>query len=589
MDGCQPTHTIPQVDVVKWDASNFYIKCPYCEEIHRHDLDSYKNGSRTSGCGVYRYAFPFEETAQHVAYEIDKERAWFINICTLWDLDEESDEEEQLASQLSKAKLLDGPAGMSESDICNHEAAQEMVTIKIPGDEAFHEKRILFAISSCVNGEVSQVKEYLRDSPEASIFLCGRDRNGNTSLIMASAEKTSEMVSLLLDHEVNVNAVNNAGRSAIMEAALWGRLENVKLLLGRGADKSWKDNRRSTATDLAQPALKNQRERNERQGASEDTFRRDADRKEIERILSGNNDERKTVYGAPPEARQFKDYSFRRPGGLSISLHGPIAKIPVTRDGKAIALLKRDGPLPTGGQFPPITAMSGWSDDVAATGHLSGKKWTQEVIRVADEVGHVFTPDPQRDQSVPGRFQTCHAEKQLIAYFISRHVFLPSEQIPSRRLEDLIEREDDRIREIYFSSVTIEGLFALKERKGDLERELADEEDPPRGGKCDEKKVKKLKADIRDVEKQLSDLELDDEVNNFRNVERGLEKLRKSQETHQKVIDLSRKSPPVSLTKAVILVSSHSSTICDDCQAFLNQVNSVLGLSIELIECTRNG
>lgn len=69
------------------------------------------------------------------------------------------------------------------------------------------------------------------------------------------------MVSLLLQHGADANAINNDGRSALMEAALWGRIESVKALLKAQADKRLRDQIGLLAIDLAQPARKNEKER----------------------------------------------------------------------------------------------------------------------------------------------------------------------------------------------------------------------------------------------------------------------------------------------------------------------------------------
>ena len=42
------------------------------------------------------------------------------------------------------------------------------------------------------------------------------------------------MASLLMQHGANVDSVDNYGRSALMEVALFGRVDNVKVLLGHG-------------------------------------------------------------------------------------------------------------------------------------------------------------------------------------------------------------------------------------------------------------------------------------------------------------------------------------------------------------------
>ena len=212
----------PEVEVIWWDADSFYIRCPYCEEIHRHGLDSYASRSRVSHCGEggsYRYYFPIDERTHRVAYEIDKSKPRFINVCALQDLNEDSDEMEQLAYDFSSKTTIAGGSTNESSSVNMYEAAQETVAIQL-NDEAFEEKRIIIALSDCVRGRDAEIQQYLHDSPDALIFIQGRDYKGDTTLIMASREQTSAMVSLLLDHGSNVNAVNSEGRSALMEAAL---------------------------------------------------------------------------------------------------------------------------------------------------------------------------------------------------------------------------------------------------------------------------------------------------------------------------------------------------------------------------------
>lgn len=80
-------------------------------------------------------------------------------------------------------------------------------------------------------------------------------------LIMKARDLQPDMVSLLIKHGAEVNAVNCKGRNLLMEAALWGRLENVKILLRNGADSQAKDHENRSAFNLAQPTKVNEQER----------------------------------------------------------------------------------------------------------------------------------------------------------------------------------------------------------------------------------------------------------------------------------------------------------------------------------------
>lgn len=58
---------------------------------------------------------------------------------------------------------------------------------------------------------------------------------------MAAAEDCPDMVFLLQESESEVNSCNNRRRTPLMEAAIWGRAENIKILLRYDADKALKD------------------------------------------------------------------------------------------------------------------------------------------------------------------------------------------------------------------------------------------------------------------------------------------------------------------------------------------------------------
>ncbi|KAI9763323.1 MAG: hypothetical protein M1840_000588 [Geoglossum simile] len=136
------------------------------------------------------------------------------------------------------------------------------------------------------------------------------------------------------------------------------------------------------------------------------------------------------------------------------------------------------------------------------------------------------------------------------------------------------------------SSTLIRQLHDLERVKEELDRELFDEDDPLLKDEYDEKRVKQLKADVQNVKKQLADLEAHAEVKQIRGLEHQLRTVQRKKALHQRLIDISKNPPPTSLTNPVILISSGSSEICDDCRLFKDQVNRCLGLSIGWFECT---
>jgi ankyrin repeat protein len=55
----------------------------------------------------------------------------------------------------------------------------------------------------------------------------------------------------LLSRGVDVNAVNDKGSTALMMAAFFGRTENARILVAKGANIRLRDNAGDTALDIA--------------------------------------------------------------------------------------------------------------------------------------------------------------------------------------------------------------------------------------------------------------------------------------------------------------------------------------------------
>ncbi|OJJ29745.1 hypothetical protein ASPWEDRAFT_46487 [Aspergillus wentii DTO 134E9] len=583
---------IPSANVIWWDNSNVYILCPYCEETHRHGFNpsDYQDGLRVPHCNSgnsYRLEFPIDRKSGTVAYEIDKPNARFINIGMAQYLEEES--EDTLSKTFSsKATISESPPKASEIEI-SFDVSKEKVVYDLGHGKSFTKKRITEAISDCVTGEIYKVKSYLDESTDASTFLHGRDSNGDTCLIMASMERSPLMVSLLLCRGSDVNAINKNGRTALMEAALWGRLDNVELLLPRGADQSLRDNENRDASDLAQPTRRNAKERYRRAGGiigdthselayKEDTFKRDHDRRNILRIL-GDKSRTTASHQSASKAPNPSGYSFTR-ASQAMTLHAPMAEYPISRESKTLAVLVR------GSRFPNIAAMSGWAHQESSI-LLSGKDWTDKVMQLANIVGHQLAPDAGRDKTLPGQYQASHAEKQLIAYFVDRHVFLRQYRDLVRCLERQSMDLEDRMLSLYFSP-PVRRLFDLQRKKENLNYELLDKDDHIPGKEYDKTAVNKLKEAIRSVDQQLIDLEAHPEVKRFGKLGHRMQALERKKDLFQRLnaISASNVMPPATLKDPAILIGSSTFEICDDCNLFKEKVNSFLGLSIEWRECT---
>ena len=430
------------VNVLWWDSSNVHVQCPFCGKTHRHGFgQSYDSVYRLSHCDTgaecrsYSFKYPFSQSPKSTAYEIDKVSKRYVALGA--------------SPPQPKEDLLVGPfAGMKLDPkptipLPSWEDATETVIIDAT-DPTFELQRIEHITSQMILfGDVDCVREYLDTSPEKHLFIHGVNTEGKTALQFAACEKYPAIVKLLLERGADPNHQDKEGRTPLMEAALWGRYENVQHLLENGANKDLIDNDSLKAIDLATPSDRNEEERYRRSGGKhqvykEVTFIANQSRRMIVFILEDD-----VVDQSPPAVNDvIENQLLFQKSPDRITLHAPVAEYEIPKPYKTIACLDR------GGRYPSIAAMSGWSHGKTTT-LVSGKDWTSEVIRIADIIGHALMPD-HKDNGTPGQFHACHAEKQLIAYFISKHVFLePETRAPNKAFgnSDTYYRGDDESEE----------------------------------------------------------------------------------------------------------------------------------------------
>src|SRR5215813_8116925 len=99
-------------------------------------------------------------------------------------------------------------------------------------------------------GEVDQIKQLV----EQGASLKYLDEWRRTPLIWAtigSGLNNKEVVEVLLDLGADINAQNNNGMTALMEAILYNNVEVAKILIARGADVHLTNRHGSTAVTFA--------------------------------------------------------------------------------------------------------------------------------------------------------------------------------------------------------------------------------------------------------------------------------------------------------------------------------------------------
>jgi hypothetical protein len=428
---------IPWASVQRWNANTVSVDCPFCQKIHTHGFGgSYTNTVRASHCRSssslsypsYRFHYPFSTSNKSVSYEIDKTQGYYVATAAKTSYPAIEDLEKKL-----------GDLNMGTRRPSRHKSwgkATEMITIGLEdeilgrlhryfgGDETFTLKKLDHVVSRMIFfGDHEYVERHIQISSEAKIFIFGSNEQGDTALVLAACERYPAVLEPLLRHGSDVDHQNKAGRSALMEAALWGRIENVKHLLQYNADRNLCDNDGYQAIDLAGTSLRNEEERFERSGGDtqvykEITFIANQARRIISELLKQPT---ASMHGKKlPHDRKLRTHMFRNTDRGTVELVAPIAEFPIPKKTKTISTLHCHF------DYPLVAAMSGWSHGQAKI-TVAGRDWTNEVFKISTLVGHQLRVDVQRDQGIPGQFCACHAEKQLIAYFINKHVLLGSE------------------------------------------------------------------------------------------------------------------------------------------------------------------
>jgi hypothetical protein len=424
---------IPLARVQRWNAQIVYVQCPFCTKIHTHGFgDGYSRSTRAAHCNYhpslsfppYRFDYPFSKREGVVGYEIDKSNGFYVA------LGAKAFESKVECLEKALDELNLGAARSPPSK--KWEQATEMITIGMEderlrrlqqyfgGEDTFTLRRLDHVVSRMLAfGDVEYVGDYLDTSSEAETFLLGGNEEGKSALSLAACERYPAIVKLLLDHGANPDHQDKDGRTPLMEASLWGRIENVNFLLEHGANRELRDLHGHQAIDLAESCQDNDEERYQRSGGDKQVYREDIfmanqARRLIVELLKEPEEGLDTI---PTSAQTFAAHTFKKTDRGTIEL---IAEFHIPRDSKTIATLHRPS------NFPFIAAMSGWGHGETNVTVL-GKDWTAEVMKISSIVGHRLAVDEQNDQGIKGRYYASHAEKQLIAYFISKHFLIKSE------------------------------------------------------------------------------------------------------------------------------------------------------------------
>ncbi|KAL2075078.1 hypothetical protein VTL71DRAFT_20 [Oculimacula yallundae] len=415
--------SLPSALVLCWSAWTLRVECPFCLNFHDHELGALPrfNQRRFARCnpnfrhGSYRVLYPDEAANSTVSFgwELNKEKNLIYattcqgrlrdpllhNIPTRRLLDRHQDpaveDEGAITESLNMLTLSDSDKSDSQSTGKSH------LCSACKDNQILREK---LYISACRSKDITQLNSLFRDFPECSFASIFDHEGSNGILLAATGEAGVETVKRLRQIGVCIDHMNHYGRTAVMEAALWGRLDIFQFLIGKGASLCAKDANGHCAVDFAVECERNEEERISR---SEVTVRADAykNRRQMlfECLMRGEKIEEVSTSGQNLLSKHPGLFRKLEPNLLLYYTPDTSYAVPPGKESKAFGRLDR------GTGYPVISAMSGYSQG-SETNVLDNRKWTKK----AQELCRIIDFDDNLSYA-------SHVEKQLIAYYMDKH------------------------------------------------------------------------------------------------------------------------------------------------------------------------
>ncbi|KAL7923122.1 hypothetical protein ACQKWADRAFT_291272 [Trichoderma austrokoningii] len=445
---------LPTALVLCWSTWTLRVKCPFCLDSHNHGIGELPRGMQRrsadcydiSGSQSYRLLYPDEDSDLTVPFgwELDQEDGVIYTVThqgRLCDslsprsqprrlLDEHQNRNWSDPAATDELAIVDSlnSMGLSDSEERDNQPTHpDDVWGELMNDPSF---RSGCYISACCLKDRKQLEALFREYPKDS-FANAVDREGNNGILLAAAEDAGlETVKWLKQRGVSIDQENHYGRTALMEAALWGRLETVKFLIESRASIYAKDANGHRAADFAADSERNEEERISRTNNIV-IERPDANRKrrQILALLMRHETMDHGSLNRPNPSQIHQGYFGKiSPNLLWYYKPDTSYKIGPREERKAFARLDR------GARYPVISAMSGYSQGYRQD-VLNNEIWTRKAEDLCRTIHFEVSSG-----------YASHVEKQLIAYYMDRHWIFDEDDCPSGSMESL---QHTRLRDVH--------------------------------------------------------------------------------------------------------------------------------------------
>ncbi|ETN45834.1 uncharacterized protein HMPREF1541_00015 [Cyphellophora europaea CBS 101466] len=112
-------------------------------------------------------------------------------------------------------------------------------------------------VSSCILKDTRELRRLFEKYPEADFVSQSDDEGNNGVLLAATEENGAATVQWLHERGATIDQANHYGRTPLMEAALWRRLETVRYLTAQGVNVQTRDANGMSALDISLNSARN--------------------------------------------------------------------------------------------------------------------------------------------------------------------------------------------------------------------------------------------------------------------------------------------------------------------------------------------
>lgn len=391
--------------------------------------------------------FPFEDhkLTQGLWWHIDRGRNCWRTIG--WDIDdpefpgvyEENSNEgstavdtEDEGDVLGRSYGAEEASSQSGSDLDDLVAAVRSLTIP----EQINDEK-LFIDSHCVLNELEAAQQIYNQSKDPRALIDKVRHLGDKPILLAACEEGHiDVVTWLLEQTPDLEACNEDGETVLVQAASYGYGRIACLLIGAGADMSVRSNHGESLQVIARQAK-------DLQVQFRDSDRRFASNNPTAKLRLRKRGLETTALEDLDVLCEFREAQahFERMRSKLVALHGSsqaehflssgafdqedmnstvlyrIAKLPRSGKLKTVTCLSRTSALPY------VFAVSGYDKGPFGSidNALDRLTWLKAVFRLAALLKHDLPEHFGDKEGMPDSWHACHAEKQVLAFMISKH------------------------------------------------------------------------------------------------------------------------------------------------------------------------